>query len=149
MWVNKQGSFHNKNKLQLDRKKFLDEIDFVWKVDGWYQQYEQLVEFKRKDGDCRVPSKYEHDKYLGQWVAKQRSFHTKNEIRLDRKDLLDAIGFAWKVDTDLAVWKADKIAAHLPGEDKRWHQQCEKLVEFKMKHGHCMVPRRNKEDRSI
>jgi hypothetical protein len=44
-----------------------------------------------------VPHKYEQDKSLGQWVDKQRRNHVKNKMRLDRKSLLDKIGFVWKV----------------------------------------------------
>jgi hypothetical protein len=65
----------------------------------WHQQYEKLVEFKRKNGDCVVPrSNYEGEKPLGRWVSAQRSDHNSNKIRLDRKKILDEIGFAWKAE---------------------------------------------------
>jgi hypothetical protein len=159
-WVHGQRKNHTKNKLRPDRKQLLDTIGFAWNVNGnvnniavqdkkWHQQYKKLVEFQEKNDHCIVPTKYEQDKALGQWVHTQRSFHTKEEIRLDRKDLLDAIGFVWKVDTtDLAVWKADTIAAH-PGDDKRWHQKYEKLVEFQREKGHCMVPKLYEHDKSL
>jgi hypothetical protein len=108
-WVNKQRKFHMKNELRLDRKRILDEIGFAWKGDGthknksddklWHQLYEKLVEFKRKKGHCVVPSRFEQDKSLGQWVAKQRTFHKDDKLRLDRMSLLDEIGFAWKHST--------------------------------------------------
>jgi hypothetical protein len=96
----------------------------------WNMQYEQLVEFKRKNDHCMVPRGYEHDKSLGDWVSKQRTFHQNNKLRLDRKKLLDEIGFVWTFD------------------DKLWHQQREKLVEFKRKKGHCVVPRSD-QDKSL
>jgi hypothetical protein len=106
LWVNKQRRNHVNDKLRLDRKKILDEIGFVWKVDDddklWHQQCEKLVEFQRKKGHCMVPHKYEQDKSLGQWVDKQRRNHVKNKMRLDRKSLLDEIGFVWKVVADRA-----------------------------------------------
>jgi hypothetical protein len=40
----------------------------------WYMQYEQLVEFKRKNDHCMVPSFYEHDKSLGKWLASSEAF---------------------------------------------------------------------------
>ncbi len=90
--------------MRQDRKRLLDEIGFVWKVEAphstndkvWHQQYEKLVEFERKSGHCRVPYEHEQDKSLGTWVSKQWTFHKKNKMRPDRKDLLDKIGFAWK-----------------------------------------------------
>jgi hypothetical protein len=98
----------------------------------WNKQYEKLVEFKRKHGNCNVPSWYQEDIPFGNWVDKQRQLHTKNIIRLDRKVLLDELGFVWSVDYSA-----------------RWNKQYEKLVEFKRKHGHCLVPQKYKEDASL
>jgi hypothetical protein len=106
-WVSKQRKNHKNNKIRPDRKRILDEIEFVWKDEGtgynfkpddklWHQQHEKLVEFKRKMGHCKVPQQYEQDKSLGRWVATQRTFHKDDKLRLDRKELLDNIGFAWK-----------------------------------------------------
>jgi hypothetical protein len=77
-----------------------------------FQQCKKLVRFKRKTGHCIVPGKYEQDKYLGQWVDKQRRNHKNDTLGLDRKRILDEIGFVWKVNDD----------------DTLWHQQYEKLV---------------------
>jgi uncharacterized protein YbgA (DUF1722 family) len=105
----------------------------------WNRQYEELVDFKRKNGHCMVPFKYEQDKSLGNWVGKQRNILVNNKMRSDRKELLDEIGFDWKADADHNLIQNDKL----------WHQQHEKLVEFKRKTGHCMVPRSHKENKSL
>jgi hypothetical protein len=102
-------------------------------------KYEQLVEFKRTNGHCMVPLKYEQDKSLGIWVSNQRQYHKKNKLRLDRKRVLDEIGFAWKADADRG-FKPD---------DNHWHQQYEKLLEYKRKIGHCKVPRKYMDDKSL
>jgi hypothetical protein len=121
-WVTTQRSNHKNNKIRLDRKKLLDEIDFDWKVKGrnindklWHQQYEKLVEFKRKKGHCLVPRKYEQDRSLAEWVSTQRTFHTTNKIRLDRKELLDEIEFVWKV-TGPARYSTSNSSVGLPNE---------------------------------
>jgi hypothetical protein len=104
----------------------------------WKMQFEQLVEFKRQNGHCMVPKSYEQDKsLLGRWVERQRTFHKSDKMRLDRKRILDQIGFAWKADADRNT------------NDKLWHQQCEKLVEFKRQNGHCMVPCAYEQDKSL
>jgi hypothetical protein len=139
-WVTTQRSNHKHNKLRLDRKRILDEIGFVWKADHnfkpddklWHQQHEKLVEFKRNYGHCVVSQRYEQDKSLGQWVCKQRNLHKDNKITLDRKRILDEIGFAWK-----------------GSKDEGWDQQYEKLVEFKHEKGHCRVPQRYEQDKSL
>jgi hypothetical protein len=100
----------------------------------WHQQHKKLVEFKRMNGHCRVPRLFEQDKSLGQWVAMQRNNHKHNKLRLDRKRLLDEIGFSWKDE------RANSML---------WHQQHEKLVEFKRTNGHCMVPHRYEQDKAL
>jgi hypothetical protein len=93
--------------MLLDRKKLLNKIGFAWKDDGalpfkpdvklWHQQYEKLLEYKRKNGHCKVPNKYKDEKSLGLWVMNQRTRH--NKMPPDRKELLDAIDFVWKANT--------------------------------------------------
>jgi uncharacterized protein YbgA (DUF1722 family) len=133
-WVSKQRQVHAKNNMRQDRKDLLNKIGFVWNVEDhqWKKQYEKLVEFKRKQGNCVVPQKYEEDVTLGTWVDTQQQFHNQNTIRLDRKDLLDDIGFVWRVENDAL-----------------WQQQYEKMVEFKRNNGHCLVPNKYKEDKSL
>jgi hypothetical protein len=141
-WVQTQRGLNTKNEMRQDRKKQLDELDFVWRVEfagsgkQWREQYEKLVEFRRKKGHCMVPARYEHDKALGKWVAKQRGLHTKNEMRQDRKKQLDELDFVWRV----------KIA---DVRDKQWRQQYERLVDFKRKIGHCMVPSNHEPNKSL
>jgi hypothetical protein len=136
-WVDKQRQLHTKNIIRLDRKVLLEEIGIVWRVDNsalWRQQYEKLAEFKRKNGNCLVPHKYKEDASLGKWVDSQRQFHSKNKLRLDRKGLLDEIGFVWRV----------RVVNSVP-----WNKQYEKLVEFKRENGHCNVPQRYREGMSL
>jgi hypothetical protein len=136
-WVAKQRETHVTNKLRLDREGLLEEIGFVWRVDlsvrdetgsPWKKQYEKLVEFKRKNGHCLVPKKWPEDASLGTWVDTQRQFHSENKLRLDRKGLLEELGFVWNV------------------VETKWNTHYEKLVEFKQKNDHCNVPRGYKED---
>jgi hypothetical protein len=142
-WVDRQRTYQNNNKIRVDRKRILDEIGFTWKDNGapsfkpddklWHKHCEKLVEFKRKKGHCFIPYKYEQDKALGKWVAIQRNHHKKNKLRLERKHILDKIGFAWKDD----------------GSESKWNQQYEKICEFKRKHGHCLVPSKYEQDKSL
>ena len=97
----------------------------------WNLQYAKLLDYKQENGDCIVPRGYKHDKSLGLWVNKQRNNHTNNTIRQDREDLLGDIGFVWNV------------------EDHEWNLQFAKLVAFKRRHEHCLVPIRYKEDGSL
>jgi aminopeptidase-like protein len=76
-------------KMREDRKQLLDKIGFAWTVGfawkvtkdemKWQEKYAKVVDFKRKNGHCRVPFKYA-DKGLGQWVAKQRHFYVTDTL---------------------------------------------------------------------
>jgi hypothetical protein len=148
IWVRTQRQNHDDNMLRLDRKRSLDEIGFAWKDDGggrkpddklWHQHYEKLVEFKRINGDCMVPKNYEQNRSLGRWVARQRSYHDNNELALDRMKILDELGFDWKGESHCNFNQNDKL----------WHQQYEKLLEFKRINGNCMVPKSYEQDKSL
>jgi hypothetical protein len=160
-WVSKQRTQYNNNKLLLDRNRLLEDLGFAWKDDGaytfnltdkiWHQQYEKLVEFKRRRGHCIVPSEYEQDKPFGQWAATQRRFHIKNKMRPERKELLDKIGFPWKTHA-LALAARSKAFTSMTSmtkKDKLWHQQYEQLLAFKEKNGHSIVPHRYEQDKSL
>jgi hypothetical protein len=66
----------------------------------WNMKHEQLVDFKRTNGHCMVPQRsYEQDESLGNWVTTQRSNHEHNELRQDRKTILDEIRSLGKTTT--------------------------------------------------
>jgi hypothetical protein len=53
----------------------LDEIGFQWRIRNrpeWASKFEELVNYKSKHGDTRVPQHYAENRALGKWVAKQR-----------------------------------------------------------------------------
>ena len=146
VWVTTQRRALTDKKMQLERE-LLDKIGFAWKsIPGkrwnqqpqdtlWNQQYEKMVAFKAKNGHCRVPSEYEQDRSFGIWVIAQRSFHNNNKMRPDRKKQLDDIGFSWK--------------SYTQARDEQWNQQYEKLVHFREKNGHCMLPSRYQQDKAL
>jgi hypothetical protein len=140
LWVATQRVYYAKNKMRSDRKALLDELGFIWRVETaennekqWRQHYKRLVEFQRKNGHCRIPSLFGEDKTLGSWVANQRKMHLKDKMPQGRKDLLDALNFGWTCESS----------------DHKWSQQYEKLIEFKQKNCHCIVPLKYKEDEAF
>eukprot|EP00985_Skeletonema_marinoi_P018263 scaffold10166_cov127-Skeletonema_marinoi.AAC.7 len=67
----------------------------------WTQRYNELLEFKRIEGHCRVPHGYPPNKKLSWWVMNQRAQHTQrqtgksNWLTDERIKLLEDIGFVW------------------------------------------------------
>ena len=131
-WVATQSRSKSQKHMSCHRKDLLNKLGFVWgsQSEYWNQQYEKLVEYQTKNGDCRVPQVYKQDRAFGVWVSTQRGSYTTKRMRPDRMKLLDEIGFI----RDLK-WK--------------WKKQYAKLVKFKQKHGHCRVPFRYKEDLAL
>ena len=107
----------------------------------WHIQYERLVDFKRKNGHCQVPGRYEQDISLGNWVNRQRKVQPQKKMKQNRKDLLDEIEFVWKVEV------ADNKNTNV--DDLKWDQQYERLVEFQRNNGHSIVPKRYKPDKVL
>jgi hypothetical protein len=103
-----------------------------WKEKKWYHRYEQLVIFQRQNGHCLVPGKINS---LWRWIKTQRVNYERNELRKDRKDLLDQLGFVW-----------NGRSYH---EDKQWYRHYEQLVAFQRNHGHFNVKVMKEEDKTL
>jgi hypothetical protein len=144
-WVCAQRAKCKMGKLSSDRTSKLESLQFEWvlkpssknkdttKVDEkWHQQYLKLLDFHQGHGHCIVASFYDRDKSLGGWVGKQRQMYTANRMPEDRKQLLDELGFVWKVD------KADADASL---SQREWDEQLDRIIKFKEQYGHCDVPR--------
>lgn len=71
----------------------------------WETMFELLLEFRQKHGDAAVPSTYiENDIQLGKWVSNQRAAHKRETLSDGRIEMLDSIGFAWKVQEEARQW---------------------------------------------
>ena len=58
----------------------------------WETQFNELVQYKAKHGDCNVPRKQGQ---FGRWVDKQRFNYKKGKLSQDRINRLNGIGFDW------------------------------------------------------
>jgi hypothetical protein len=104
-------------RLNEDRIAKLDLIGFDWgrevseearyknnnkskNEEFWQQMYQRLVQFQEQEGHCNVPQSKNVDRSLASWVSDQRRRRNKHEMRPDRIELLDAIGFRWNLGQD-------------------------------------------------
>jgi hypothetical protein len=65
------------------------------------------------------------------WIKRQREVHARGSIRLDRKQLLDDLGFCWETN------HADAKTSH---HQRHWESMFALLQEYQQKHGHVQVP---------
>mmetsp|Transcript_34724 Transcript_34724/g.42461 ORF Transcript_34724/g.42461 Transcript_34724/m.42461 type:complete len:333 (-) Transcript_34724:94-1092(-) len=113
-WVNFQRKQYNYMKLGKpslmtnERVKLLDSIGFTWNVYGeesetWMTKYEELKQFKEKEGHCVVPATFDKNPALGVWVVTQRQHYKymkqgKSSIMTEQRvQLLNDINFVWNV----------------------------------------------------
>ena len=66
------------------------------KCKSWKQRYEELLEYKKRFGNCNVPHSYVDNPALASWVKWQRYYKSKGVLALERLEQLDSIGFQWK-----------------------------------------------------
>jgi hypothetical protein len=76
----------------------LNKIGFDWggsTGDTWMTFYNELVQYKREFGNCKVPSNYKSNPPLERWVAGQRSSMKSKSLSEDRIKKLNRLGFIW------------------------------------------------------
>eukprot|EP00980_Cylindrotheca_fusiformis_P012909 scaffold3214_cov113-Cylindrotheca_fusiformis.AAC.6 len=111
-WVNDQRKQYKykqegrRTTLTDARIKELETIGFVWKEREiecipWEHHVRELIEYRKKHGDCKVPFHYSENKSLAHWVANQRTHYKLKKagkyspMTDDRIRELESIGFVW------------------------------------------------------
>jgi len=140
-WIRNQRTqyryMHQENKKHLcfltpERINRLESLGFIWnpREIKWKRMFMQLVEYNNRFGHLNVPSRWEENRKLSQWVSSQRIKYKARQkgrkigesIKDEQIDMLNSIGFCW--DPKGQVW---------------WNMYKE-LQEYKRKHGNCAVP---------
>jgi len=117
-------------QLTAERIARLEALDFEWTPNRitvpWETRYEQLLEFKEKEGHANVPRQYKANPALGEWLYMQRRlYRQKSEVlQGERQQKLEAAGVEW------VLCKA------VP----RWDDRIEECRNFRRTHGHLKIP---------
>ena len=144
-WVNGQRRAYRKKTLAQDRIYRLNSIGFKWKKEQsnvpWKTQFDELVKYKAKHGDCNVPV---GQGKLGRWVHKQRTHYKNNNLSKERIHQLNGIGFNWTSSSGCSRKKKafPSTSEQTSSRQMPWEIRFDKLVQYKAKHGHCDVPQR-------
>jgi hypothetical protein len=114
-WVNTQRWSKRKGTLGVKRQRQLNSIGFEWGKEieetpqaAWGQRFQQLVDYKKTHGDCRVPhqsrkqQQYNVSPQLGFWVAIQRRNKRTGSLGVERQAQLDSIGFEWGKEEEIS-----------------------------------------------
>ena len=98
------------SQMTKERQAKLEALGFAWQVRNrpeWDVRYNELLEYKEKHGDCKVPQHFKANKALGKWVAKQREQYKllksgkHSFLTPYRLEKLEDVGFVWQVRTAL------------------------------------------------
>jgi hypothetical protein len=129
VWVANQRNF--RERVSQAQREALDSLGFDWDPleTAWNQHYSKLLAYKRKYGDCNVPSRWDQDPFLARWVHSQRV--SRERLSQARREALNKIGFDWN------------------SLETAWNEQYSKLVAYKRRHGDCNVPQRWEQDPSL
>jgi len=140
-WIRYQRQLHSNGSLLLNRKSLLNAIGFDWdnneKVPDnpppsqrWMEMYLKLKAFQEANGHMRVPSTSDGANVkLYSWMWYQRQLHSNGSLLLNRKSLLNVIGFDW-----------DNNNKNIPVKDPPWFEMYLKLKAFQEANGHMRVP---------
>ena len=119
-WVHSQRI--KQNALSANQRERLTALGFDWDPNSttWELRFSELAQYKKKYGNCNVPTGWPENKQLATWVRSHRDVN--KAISTDRRDRLTAIGFDWSL-----------ISA-------AWEARFSELVRYKDEHGDCNVP---------
>lgn len=150
-FVNNMRTQRNSGRLSDERIAKLDAVGFAWGarsmaevgMEGinarWKMRYDQLLRYKEKNGDCRVPNEWPENPELGHWVNQQRYSKKSGQLHPNREKMLNSIGFNWGLKRDFGGVKVQDL----------WLVRYEQLVEYKEQSGHCDVPYHYPENRQL
>lgn len=120
----------DRNYLSSKQSRMLEELGIDWEDTSirdlrWMSMFGKLKEFKKRNGHCKVPQKYTEDQKLSNWVSVQRRMNAAGKLNAQRKSKLRSVGF---------IWTFQEIY------ENQWEHHYQLLLDFKKKHGHCVVP---------
>lgn len=98
-WVAMQRYRRKIGELSAKCVDRLNKLGFVWSPTDrvWNEMFDRLVTFRKKHGTSDVPSQYEEDPHLANWVANQRHRKKMGSLLPERAKRLDDVEFVWAV----------------------------------------------------
>ena len=135
-WIHTQRTRYKQKTLSEYRFQKLNALGFDWQIFKylpWTEMYNQLLDYKEKHNGSTCVSKTSltYDK-LGRWVYHQRALYKNGRLSPKRVDILESIGFKWRIH-----------------EDTPWIGMYQRLVSYTKEHGTTRVPYHYPDDRKL
>ena len=106
----------------LTEKRDSTWLEMKW-ASVWEDNFTQLLHYKREFGHCNVPQDWPPNIKLANWANAQRQANGNGSLSTERFGRLDELGFVWN------------------RREEVWNQMFEGLMNYKLEHGDCKVPR--------
>ena len=130
------------------RLNLLNELNFEWshvaRENFWNDRYAELLSFYEKNGNTRVPEKYDAAPQLYSWVSAQRHLC---KLWLEGKP--SKRGSSKLTEERFEKLQAVKLETSIRNTAATWMDRFNELKEYKEKYGHCNVPQKWKENPSL
>eukprot|EP00963_Diacronema_lutheri_P005481 scaffold426_cov319-Pavlova_lutheri.AAC.58 len=95
--------------------------------DRWERRVVELAAYMvDHEGSSDVPQGWEPNPELGNWVGKQRAAKQQGTLSEEREEMLNSMGFTFDKFHETSVC---------------WEERFDFLLDFKLSHGHCLVPK--------
>jgi len=130
------------DKTNVQPKQFTEQRSKNLMEQKWFHQYRKLQDFRKANGHCRI-SHGIPDRHLVNWTTHQRCLNKRNQLRKDRKELLDKVGFDWHLLAAGGVAGESIRRRLLP--DEAWEKKFELFTAFRKEYGHFNIPLTMKE----
>ncbi|MGN7612863.1 helicase associated domain-containing protein, partial [Magnetococcales bacterium HHB-1] len=123
-WLRQQRQSYQRQKLSKERVTQLNALPIHWqaKEAEWQSMFVALKKYKETYGHCHIPEKWQGNPQLLRWTKKQRKAKQQDKLPEKFQQRLESLGFIWD------------------HRETLWEEMFSALAEFKMVHGHCMVP---------
>lgn len=129
----KEGIKDKAGDMTEERIQLLESIGFEWDMksgvekENWIDRYNELKEFKEKNGHTRVSEK--ENKSLHEWAKAMRcQYNRYNGNQRDCYITEDQFNQLKEIELDSSL------------RESKFDQRFKELMEFKEQHGHCVVP---------
>jgi hypothetical protein len=131
-WIRRQRAEYARGTLAPERQRALERLGLSLRPlrESWERRFRELLRYRARHGNCEPPLQRGRGG-LGEWVHAQRVKKLAGKLLPERTRRLEALGFRWRP-------KAEA-----------WDEMHRRLVAFRAKHGHVLVPTRRSGDAEL
>lgn len=97
-------------------------------LEKWMDRFDELRQFKARNGHCLIPHKFPENPQLARWCKRQRRQYKlmmlgqTSTMTAQRVKMLEDIGFVWCA------------------QEETWKEKVHELRKYRQLHGNCEVP---------